>query len=220
MEHEVREFSDAGALATAAARYLEDQTRRRVADTGSFHVAVSGGSTPRATFEEWARSDLPWADVVVYQVDERVAADGDPARNATQLCDTLGHRDARVELMPVTEDDLEAAAARYAAQLPEHLDLIHLGLGDDGHTASLTSTHVEPSDAGRLVSVTPSFRGYRRMTMTFEALARAREILWLVSGRSKARSLARLLEGDPSLPATQVRAPRSVVMADRAALEL
>ena len=119
--------------------------------------------------------------------------------------------------MPVEAGELEAAAAAYAAGVPERIDLVHLGLGDDGHTAALVPGDPVLEVDDRLVALTGEYRGRRRMTLTYPALARAEQLLWLVTGADKADPLARLLAGDRSIPAGRVTAGRSLVVADRAA---
>jgi len=119
--------------------------------------------------------------------------------------------------MPVEDPDLEAAARRYEAELPEALDLVHLGLGGDGHTASLVPGDPVLEVRDRDVVVTGEYRGRRRMTLTYPALDRAREIVWLVAGEEKREALRQLLDRDPSIPASHVAAPVQLVVADHAA---
>ena len=217
MQHELDVSPDAGAVAAKAASYVAAQARASVADHGRFTFAVSGGHTPWAMFAELRHEDMPWADVELFQVDERVAPDGDPDRNLTHLRESIGDAPARVRPMPVTEAGLEAAAAGYATVLPQRFDLVHLGLGPDGHTASLVPGDpvLEVTDA--LVAVTQPYQGHRRMTLTYPALARADQLLWLVTGADKRDALAKLLAGDESIPAGRVLAARSLIMADQAA---
>jgi 6-phosphogluconolactonase/glucosamine-6-phosphate isomerase/deaminase len=160
---------------------------------------------------------MPWAHTTIYQVDERAAPDGDPDRNLTHLRESLAGAPAAVKAMPVEGEELEAAAAAYAANLPDRFDLVHLGLGDDGHTASLVPGDPVLEVADRLVAVTEEYRGRRRLTLTYPGLARAAQILWLVTGADKAEPLRRLLAGDRSIPAGRVEAARSLIVADRAA---
>jgi 6-phosphogluconolactonase/glucosamine-6-phosphate isomerase/deaminase len=161
--------------------------------------------------------DFDWASVQVFQVDERVAPDGDPDRNLTHLRESLRGVPAEIVPMPVNDDDLDAAARAYAARLPDRFDLVHLGLGPDGHTASLVPGDPVLEVTDRLVGVTRPYQGHRRMTLTYPALARADEILWLISGADKRDALARLLAPDPSIPAGRVEARHSTVLADEAA---
>jgi 6-phosphogluconolactonase len=157
--------------------------------------------------------------VTIFQVDERVAPDRDPDRNLTQVQAALSAAALeRVRPMPVLDDDLDAAAARYAADLPERLDLIHLGLGPDGHTASLVPGDPVLEVTDRSVAPTAGeYQGRRRLTLTYPAIDAARRILWLVSGEDKREALARMLAGDRSIPAGRVAAPDGVVVCDRAA---
>lgn len=217
---------DAEALAAQAAAEVARAARDAVAARGHFTVAFSGGGTPARMFAELAVAEVPWASVSVFQVDERVAPDGHADRNLEdlrrQLVEPAGVPEARVHPMPVTDEDLDAAAARYAATLegvcgrPPALDLVHLGLGDDGHTASLVPGDPVLAVDDRDVATTGEYRGRRRMTLTYPALARARELLWLVEGGEKAGALTQLLDGDPSVPAGRVPQENAVVLTDRA----
>jgi 6-phosphogluconolactonase len=217
VQHELEVAADAQAVAAQAARYVASLARTAVAERGRFTFAVSGGRTPWAMFSELASEDMPWPDTELFQVDERVAPDGDPDRNLTQLQASIGSAPARVHPMPVNEPGLDAAAAEYAMVLPQRFDLVHLGLGPDGHTASLVPGDpvLEVTDA--LVAVTQPYQGHRRMTLTYPALDRADQLLWLVTGTDKRAALARLLAGDQSIPAGRVQAARSLVLADAAA---
>ena len=211
-------LEDADAVARRAAAYVAERSRAAVADRGSFTFAVSGGRTPWAMFADLADEDEPWNRTAIYQVDERVAPAGDPDRNLTHLLASLpAGSGADVHPMPVDEEDLEAAAAAYARSLPEHFDLVHLGLGPDGHTASLVPGDPVLDVADRDVAVTREYQGRRRMTVTYRALDRAHEILWLVTGEDKADALERLLAGDRSIPGGRVSQANALVVADRAA---
>jgi 6-phosphogluconolactonase len=217
VHHELDVQADGDALARTAAAYVARHARRAFDAHGAFHFAVSGGRTPWDMFGFLASEEVPWQGVVLYQVDERVARAGDPDRNLTHLRAALGSAPAEVRAMPVEDDDLEAAADRYGADLPERFDLLHLGLGPDGHTASLVPDDPVLAVADRAVAVTQPYQGHRRMTLTYPSLARSRQLLWLVSGSEKRDALARLLAGDPAIPAGRVRAERSLIMADRSA---
>jgi 6-phosphogluconolactonase len=217
VHHDVESFDDDDALARGAARYVADLARRAVDETGSFTFAVSGGRTPWAMFAELNTLDMPWTKTALFQVDERVAPEGDPERNLANLERSLGDAQPTIEAMDVDAADLDAAAARYAQLLPERLDLVHLGLGPDGHTASLVPGDPVLDVSDRLVAVTGPYQEHRRMTLTYPALARADQLLWLVSGADKRVALAALLAGDDSIPAGRVVAERSLVMADRTA---
>jgi 6-phosphogluconolactonase len=166
----------------------------------------------------FSRPDVPWRQTGIWQVDERVAPDGDPDRNLTSLLENLPPEGRGVvRPMPVIDDDLEAAAGRYAASLPERFEVVHLGLGDDGHTASLVPGDRALDEVDREVAVTGEYRGRRRMTFTYPLLDRQPFVLWLVTGGDKATVLPLLLGADPSIPAGRVRAARQLVLADRAA---
>jgi 6-phosphogluconolactonase len=206
---------DAKAVARRGAEEVLAAARDAVERAGSFAIALSGGRTPRAMLEDLAELDVPWARTGIWQVDERVAPDGHPDRNLSGLLAALPPVAREVvRAMPVTADDLDAAAARYAAGLPERFDLVHLGLGEDGHTASLVPEDPVLDIADRDVAVTGEYRGRRRLTLTYPALDRSPFVLWLVTGRDKAAALARLLAADPSIPAGRVRAARQLVLAD------
>jgi 6-phosphogluconolactonase len=215
--HELREFADAETTALAAAAFLSSFIAETLAAKGACAIALSGGTTPGPAFRALREKDVDWDRVRVFQVDERVAPDGDAHRNLTQLRECLGTPPVQVTAMPVTAADLEAGADSYAAALPERFDLVHLGLGPDGHTASLVPGDPVLGVDDRLVAVTAPYQGYRRMTLTYPALARADLLLWLLAGADKRDALARLLGGDESIPAGRVQAKRSVVMADAAA---
>ncbi len=190
------------------ARRMRDAVRRR----GQAAVAVSGGGSASPMFDVFLAQDVPWAAVTVWQVDERIAPDGHPARNAGQLVDFP----CRVELMPVTDLDLAAAAARYASGLPDRFDVVHLGLGDDGHTASWPPAHpVVDSDRG--CDVIDEFNGFRRMTLTPPVVNAARSRLMLTFGASKAPMVQRWLLRDGELPVARLRRTHTWVMLDPAA---
>ena len=163
-------------------------------------------------FDAVLTHDVPWADVTIWQVDERVAPNGHPARNAEQLADLP----CRVELMPVTDDDLAAGAARYAAGLPDRFDVVHLGLGDDGHTASWPPGH-DVVDSDVAVATIGEFNGFTRMTLTPPVVNAARTRLMLISGVAKAPMVQRWVLGDTSLPVARVRRTDTWVMLDSAA---
>ena len=218
MDHELVRVPDEGSLASRAAVMVAGRARAAVADHGRFLFAVSGGRTPWAMFAQLSHDDVPWKSVQIYQVDERVAPEGSPDRNLTHLSDALAGTQAQVIPMPVGAPDLEAAAAGYAGLLPERFDLVHLGLGPDGHTASLVPGDPVLDVTDRLVAVTQPYQGNKRMTLTYPALSRADELLWLVGGEDKQAALAKLLAGDRSIPAARVEAARSIVVADASAL--
>jgi 6-phosphogluconolactonase len=217
MQHELVTLPDASALAIRAAELVAAQVRSVVADRGQFTFAVSGGRTPWAMFDELTKEEMPWSAMQIFQVDERVAPDGDPDRNLTHLRGALGDVPAQVVAMPVNQADLDQAADSYARQLPDNFDLVHLGLGPDGHTASLVPGDPVLGVTDRPVGVTASYQGHRRMTLTYPGLARADGIVWLVSGADKRDALTKLLAGDLSIPASRVEAKHSTILADAAA---
>lgn len=218
---------EADAVARAGAAFIAAEARAAVAARGRFVVAISGGRTPWKMLRALADEPMPWADVHVAQVDERVAPPGDPDRNLTHLHESLlAHcpLDSRnVHAMPVESPDLEAASERYALTLreiagsPAVLDVTHLGLGADGHTASLVPGDPVLDTISDDVAVTGMYQGRRRMTLTYPVLNRSRRILWLVTGSDKADMLPRLSQGDPSIPAGRLRRDQAMVFADRAA---
>jgi 6-phosphogluconolactonase len=217
MALEVEVLADARAVAERGAEVVSAAAAAAVDARGRFALAVSGGRTPWAMFAALA-GRMPWELVTIYQVDERVAPDGDPDRNLTQLERSLppgGAADVRP--LPVWAEHLEAAAAEYGRVLPGQLDLVHLGLGPDGHTASLVPGDPVLDVTDRDVAVTGAYQGRRRMTLTYPALNRARQILWLVTGDDKVDALARLRAGDPSIPAGRVSTANALVVADAAA---
>jgi len=220
-------LADAEAVARAGAALVAAEARTAVAARGRFVVAVSGGHTPWAMLRTLASEPLPWAGVHVVQVDERVAPPGDPDRNLTHLRDTLlAHAPLppdQLHAMPVEDADLAAAAQRYAQTLrevagtPPVLDLVHLGLGPDGHTASLFPG--DPgldADPGRLVLATRDPNGrnpHPRLTLTLPAINSARLAVFTVAGASKADAVAALLRGE-DLPAARVHAGRTIWLVD------
>ena len=220
-------LADADAVARAAAALIAAEARAVVEARGRFVMAVSGGHTPWVMLRALACQQVPWPGVHVLQVDERVAPAGDPDRNLTHLRESLLEhaplRPAQIHAMPVESADLAAAAVRYAQTLrelagsPPVLDLVHLGLGPDGHTASLVPGDPVLGVADADVGLAGPYQGRRRMTLTYPMLNRARRILWVVTGDEKAAMLLRLRDGDPSIPAGRVRQDQAVVLADRAA---
>jgi 6-phosphogluconolactonase len=222
-------FADADAVAKEAAKLIAAEARSAVAARGRFIVAISGGHTPWQMLRALAGEDVPWNGVHVVQVDERIAPAGDPDRNLTHLRESLlAHAPLPAEhiyAMPVEEADLEAAARSYARTLeriagaPPVLDLAHLGLGPDGHTASLVPDDPVLSVDDRDVALTGVYMKRRRMTLTYPILNRARHILWVVTGAEKVAMLPRLRAADAAIPAGRVRQDHALLLADRAAAE-
>jgi 6-phosphogluconolactonase len=225
---EMEILPDAESVARRGAAVVAGEARAAVAARGKFTLAVSGGTTPWRMLRALAGEEVPWEGIHVVQVDERVAPAGHPDRNLTRLRESLlAHvplRAERIHAMPVELPDLEAAAAQYARTLreiagsPPVLDLVHLGLGPDGHTASLVPGDPALDVTGADVSPTGIYRGRRRMTLTYPVINRSRRILWLVTGGEKAGMLARLRNADPSIPAGRVLGNRALLLADRAAV--
>jgi 6-phosphogluconolactonase len=223
----IKVYSDEDAVAGKAAAIIADAARAAVRSRGRFTMAVSGGRTPWLMLRALAAGELPWAQVHVFQVDERIAPADDSDRNLAHLRDSLLDDAAlspdHIHAMPVEAAELDRAAEQYArtlcdvAGLPPVLDLIHLGLGPDGHTASLVPGEPVLDVADADVAVTGPYQGRRRMTLTFPIINRSRLVLWLVTGGEKAEVLLRLRDGDRSIPGSRVRRNGALVLADRAA---
>jgi len=217
--------ADEAAAAREAAAWIAARARDAVRERGRFAFAVSGGRTPWLMLGALAGEDMPWDAVHLFQVDERVAPDGDAQRNLTHITASLLAHAARPRLhaMPVEAADLQAAARAYAAMLhevcgdPPVFDLVHLGLGADGHTASLVPGDpvLDVSDAD--VAITGPYQGRRRMTLTYPVLNRSRGLLWLATGVEKRPMVDRLLAGDATIPAGRVATGRARLIVDRAA---
>lgn len=211
-------------VAVAAAAHVAGRARAAVSGYGAFCVALSGGRTPWKMLERLVELDLPWAGVHVFQTDEREAPDGDPDRNATRLAAILGDSglpDANLHLMPVAGGDLHRTCETYAQAIARHgrggrLDLVHLGLGEDGHTASLMPGDPVLDVADRDVAVAGPHQGRRRMTLTRPAIDRAAERVWVATGAAKAAMLSRLCAGDRTIPAGLVARRSSTVFTDEA----
>jgi 6-phosphogluconolactonase len=216
MSHDLEVLPDPEAVAVRAASLVATRARDAVIAVGRFTFAVSGGRTAARMLEHLGEQDVPWDGIGVWQVDERIAPVGHADRNLTlQLAALPGS--AELHPMPVEDPDPEAAAATYAAGLPGAFDLIHLGIGPDGHTASLVPDDHVLDVRDRDVAVTGEYQGRRRMTLTYPALDRAREALWLVTSAEKSDALRQLVGHDPQIPAGRVGTPRQLIVADRAA---
>jgi 6-phosphogluconolactonase len=222
-------FADAKAVAKRAAVIIAQEARAAAAARGRFVVAVSGGKTPWAMLRELAAEEVPWNLVHVVQVDERVAPAGHADRNLTHLRESLLEHaplnPEQIYAMPVEGPDLEAAAGRYIQTLrdiagtPPVLDLTHLGLGPDGHTASLVPGDPVLEVVDNDVAITKVYQGRQRMTLTYPILDRSRKILWVVTGAEKFPMLRRLHDGDDSIPAGRIRRDHALILADCAAAE-
>jgi 6-phosphogluconolactonase len=220
-------LADADSVARSAAMIIAKEARAAVAARDRFVMAVSGGSTPWLMLRALAREDMPWNGVQIVQVDERVAPEGDPDRNLTHLYESLleqvSLRPEQIHAMPVEAPDLNAASEQYATTLrqiagsPPVLDLVHLGLGPDGHTASLVPGDPVLDVADTDVALTAVYKGRRRMTLTYPILNRGRIVLWLVTGNDKAKTAARLYAGDTEIPAGRVQRNNALLLVDRGA---
>jgi 6-phosphogluconolactonase len=220
-------LADSGSVAERAASIIADYAREAIAARGSFIMAVSGGRTPWIMLRQFAAAHIPWRAVHVVQVDERVAPAGHTDRNLTHLSESLlDHSQLppdQLYAMPVESPDLEAAAGSYAATLrtiagePPVIDVVHLGLGPDGHTASLVPGDPVLDVDNADVALSGPYQGRRRMTLTYPILNRARRILWVVTGAEKAGMVNRLLDGDRGIPAGRVSSGQALLLADTAA---
>jgi 6-phosphogluconolactonase len=220
-------IADQEAVARRGAELLAEAARDAIRSREQFLMAVSGGTAPWVMFAAFAKQNVEWDKIHLFQVDERAAPDDDPDRNLTHLRETwLDHVSMpadHVHAMPVTEPDLESAASKYARTLEQIagskpvLDLVHLGLGPDGHTASLVPGDPVLGVTDRDVAITGAYQGRQRMTLTYPVLNRAAKILWLVTGANKVAPLAKMLAGDPSIPAGRINRERAVLLADTAA---
>jgi 6-phosphogluconolactonase len=224
---DIRIFDDAQSTAESAARFIAAESRAANAARGRFVAAFSGGKTPWLMLRALTREEVPWDAMQILQIDERVAPSGHPDRNLTHILESLlNHaplRQEQIHAMPLESQDLEAAARKYEQTIadlcgsPAALDLVHLGLGPDGHTASLVPGDPVLDITEADVALTGTYQGRRRMTLTYPILNRARRVLWLVTGAEKTAMLQRLQAGDVSIPAGRVRQDSAIVFADREA---
>jgi len=217
---ELEVAGDEKAASRRAAELIAAAGDEAAAERGRFAFAMSGGRSPWAMLAILGELEgMPWDRTELFQVDERVAAPGDEARNLTHMVLGLSmDHQATLRPMPVTQRDLDAAAREYEASLPDRLDLVHLGLGPDGHTASLVPNDPVLDVSDRRVAITETaYQDHRRMTLTYPALDDARRIVWLVTGPDKPDALQKLLDGDESIPAARVHNDNVIVVADEAA---
>jgi len=227
----VEVLADGEALAGRAVELIVEAAARAIDERGQFAWAVSGGSTPRRMLELLSeRRDLDWSRTHLFQVDERVAPDGDTDRNATMLDTALltdsfreHNKPAGIWLMPVTSDDLQAATISYQAEMdevtgsPVVFDLVQLGMGSDGHTASLIPGDPILAVDDRDVALSEEYQGRIRMSFTWPVLDRAKELLWVIGGESKRDAVQQFLDNDPAIPATLPTQARATVLLDSAA---
>jgi 6-phosphogluconolactonase len=219
-DHRLEVLDDADAVHRHGAELIADAAREALEERERCALAVSGGTDPWPMFSQLEDHLLDWSRIEVFQVDERVAPAGSDERNLTHLVESLSiGAQGSIRPMPVTDDDLDAAADRYAESLPDALDLAHLGLGPDGHCASLVPGDPVLDVTDRRVAVTGGeYEGVRRMTLTYPELHRVRRLLWVVTGEQKRDALQKLLAKDPSIPAGRVDpGGDSLILADRAA---
>jgi 6-phosphogluconolactonase len=220
MAIELLVLPDPDAASRRAAEVVVAAGEDSIEARSEFMLALSGGKTPWAMIGLLGEMEgMPWEATHIFQVDERVAPPGDDARNLTHLVQMLSlDHQSTLRPMPVTSRDLELSAAEYEVHVPENIDLVHLGLGPDGHTASLVpNDSVLDVDDRRVAMTDTIYQGHRRMTLTYPALTAARQILWLVVGEAAREPLAKLLAGDKSIPAGRVENENMVVVADEAA---
>jgi 6-phosphogluconolactonase len=218
-------FADVNAVANAAAKFIASEARAAVNTRGRFLLAVSGGKTPCRMLQDLAEEDIPWKFLHVFQVDERVAPSGHADRNLTHLWESLILRSPippdQIHIMPVEDQDLGVAAANYnrtiqkIAGMPAVLDLVHLGLGSDGHTASLVPNDPVLDVTDTDVAITRIYQSRRRMTLTYPLLNRSRRVLWVVTGPDKTEMLARLSKGDVSIPAGRIRRDHALLFTEQ-----
>lgn len=224
---EIRTFQSADEVAKEAALFIADRIRENIARKGFFTMAISGGRTPWEMIKALAKENLPWEKVFLFQVDERVAPDAHADRNLTQLFKSIEGSPLVLRLnifhMHVTAEDLDLACEEYAEQIQRitengKLDLVHLGLGTDGHTASLVPDDSVLNISDKNVATThSSYQGRQRMTLTFPLINQAEKILWVVTGSEKAEMLRRLLNQDPSIPAGRIAQNHAVVFTEESA---
>jgi 6-phosphogluconolactonase len=208
--------ADPAAAARRVGSLVAEKARRHVVNGGQFSAALS--KVAPGLIEALVAGSPPWATLGIYQADERVAPAGSPDRNLTAILGALPPEAVdSLRPMPVEAPDLEDAARLYESELPNPVDLVHLGLGPDGHTASLLPGDPVLDVDDRLVAVAEEYEGFRRMTLTYPALDAAGELVWLVTGETKRDVLARLLAGDESIPAGRISNPHQLVVADQAA---
>ena len=210
----VVDVGDDKSLGEASASFVIERINEVLAHQALFTLALSGGTTPWAMLDVLRTGDVPWDRIAIFQVDERIAPAGDPSRNITQIAEHLP-ASAHIDQMPVELANLDAAAASYAARIPGTFDLIHLGLGPDGHTASLVPNDPVLDVTDRDVAVTTNeYQGHRRMTLTFPVLDRAAAVMWLVRRDRAPDALKKLRAGDASIPGGRVSCPNQVLFTD------
>jgi 6-phosphogluconolactonase len=220
MAIDIEVAGDEKAAARRAAELIAAAGRDAVADHNTFSLAMSGGRSPWAMLAILGElEEMPWPETELFQVDERIASPGSEDRNLTHMVLGLSmDHQAMLRPMPVTQRDLDGAARDYENTLPDPLDCVHLGLGPDGHTASLVPGDPVLEVSDRRVAITETaYQGHPRMTLTYPALATARKVVWLITGPDKVEALQKLLAGDTSIPAGRVENDNMIIVADEAA---
>lgn len=224
---EIRTFQSAEEVAKEAANYIADRIREHLAKKNFFTMAISGGRTPWEMIKELAKEDLEWEKVFLFQVDERIAPDGHPDRNLTQLFKSIENSKlpTRLNIFPmhVVAEDLDQACEEYANHIKRvtetgKLDLVHLGIGSDGHTASLIPGDDVLNIQDKNVALTSSpYQGRNRMTLTYPLINQAEKILWIITGEEKAEMLERLLQQDPNIPAGKINQSHAIILTEESA---
>ena len=237
--HELRVLPTAAEAATEAARIIcellaaallaaPEENPASGAQASRASVAFSGGTSPKMMLAAMSevRPQPDWSCIDVFQVDERVAPDGDPSRNLVdlqhELLDQLNPQ-ALLHQIPV-EAGADQAALKYAESISHvlgssaQLDVVHLGLGNDGHCASLVPGDPVLQVMNADMAATDSYQGHERVTMTYPMLNRSSCVVWLVTGESKRAALSALLRDNPRIPASHVRCNRSIIVADQSAV--
>lgn len=229
---DVEVLDDPGTVARRVADVIDAALRVALDARGHATLALSGGSSPWAMVDELASRPLTWSAIDVVQVDERAAPEGSDSRNATHIGAHLAPAVAvGATFHPMPVDDPAAVALEVGAReydgflsrvggVPPALDAVHLGLGSDGHVASLIAGDPVLAVDDRSVALTGEYQGHRRMTLTYPALGAARRLVWLVLGAAAAPAVRRLVDGDPAIPATRLAAlggDRALLVCDRAA---
>jgi 6-phosphogluconolactonase len=224
---EIRTFQSAHDVAKEAATYIADRIRENLTKKGFFTMAISGGRTPWEMIRELAKEDLEWEKVFLFQVDERIAPDGHPDRNLTQLFKSIENTKLPTRLnvfpMHVIAEDLDQACQDYADHIQRitetgKLDLVHLGMGTDGHTASLIPGDEVLDILDKNVTLTRNpYQGRQRMTLTYPLINEAEKILWVVTGEEKAQMLERLLQKDPTIPAGKINQTHAILLTEESA---
>ena len=222
----IEKHSDASQVAQSAAAYLENKIRETIKEKGSFSMAISGGKTPWEMLKILAKAPLmPWSKVNIFQVDEREAPDGHADRNLTQLFKTLEGTGIITKVnifpMPVLAENLDDACVEYAENIKTItgdgiLDLVHLGMGADGHTASLIPGDQVCEVIDKDVAMTfGPYQGRNRMTLTYPLINKAKEILWVITGDEKKEMVQRLIAQDPNIPAGKVSQDNALLITDQ-----